>query len=229
MIERDPTLARAAGGRACPTCGPRPSTRRATRWPARVDDILSRRTRARLLARDASAEAAPAVAALVADDLGWDDGRAASARSSAYRGRDRRSERRRPARPARDRPRRRHRSLSRDRLPHLPASPCPTSDPGAPTAADRPGRRSGRRCTPTWTSRRWPCPTRCWPGCAGRARRSPPTRRSRAEASRDWWPLAMTWALDGQVAGLAAAVARPVVDRRDRRRAAHLQRGRPSR
>ena len=30
-----------------------------------------------------------------------------------------------------------------------------------------------------------------------------------AEASRDWWPLAMAWATDGQVAGLAAAVARP--------------------
>ena len=50
--------------RACPTCGPRPSTRRATRWPARVDDVLSRRTRARLLARDASAAAAADVAAL---------------------------------------------------------------------------------------------------------------------------------------------------------------------
>jgi alkyldihydroxyacetonephosphate synthase len=30
-----------------------------------------------------------------------------------------------------------------------------------------------------------------------------------AESSRDWWPLAMTWALDGQVAGLASVVARP--------------------
>jgi alkyldihydroxyacetonephosphate synthase len=30
-----------------------------------------------------------------------------------------------------------------------------------------------------------------------------------AESSRDWWPLAMTWALDGQVAGLAAVVATP--------------------
>ena len=38
-----------------------------------LDDILSRRTRARLLGRDASGEAAPAVAALVASDLGWDD------------------------------------------------------------------------------------------------------------------------------------------------------------
>ncbi|MGZ8766663.1 MAG: FAD-binding oxidoreductase, partial [Acidimicrobiia bacterium] len=31
----------------------------------------------------------------------------------------------------------------------------------------------------------------------------------RAEASRDWWPLAMIWALDGEVAMRAAAVARP--------------------
>jgi alkyldihydroxyacetonephosphate synthase len=30
-----------------------------------------------------------------------------------------------------------------------------------------------------------------------------------AEASRDWWPLAMTWATGGQVASLAGAVARP--------------------
>ncbi len=38
-----------------------------------VDDVLSRRTRARLLARDASAAAAPDVAALLAAELGWDD------------------------------------------------------------------------------------------------------------------------------------------------------------
>src|SRR6185436_2916299 len=30
-----------------------------------------------------------------------------------------------------------------------------------------------------------------------------------AEASRDWWPLAMTWALAGEVGGLAEAVVRP--------------------
>ena len=30
-----------------------------------------------------------------------------------------------------------------------------------------------------------------------------------AEASRDWWPLAMTWASAGQVAGLAGAIVRP--------------------
>ena len=38
-----------------------------------VDDVLSRRTRARLLARDASADAAGDVAALIATDLGLDD------------------------------------------------------------------------------------------------------------------------------------------------------------
>ena len=32
---------------------------------------------------------------------------------------------------------------------------------------------------------------------------------ARAEASRDWWPLAMSWATSGQVAALAGAVARP--------------------
>lgn len=31
----------------------------------------------------------------------------------------------------------------------------------------------------------------------------------RAEASRDWWPLAMTWALDNEVGGLAGVVAAP--------------------
>ena len=38
-----------------------------------LDDVLSRRTRARLLARDDSAAAAPAVAALLGPILGWDD------------------------------------------------------------------------------------------------------------------------------------------------------------
>jgi glycerol-3-phosphate dehydrogenase len=36
-----------------------------------LDDVLSRRTRARLLARDASAEAAESVARLIAPELGW--------------------------------------------------------------------------------------------------------------------------------------------------------------
>jgi glycerol-3-phosphate dehydrogenase len=38
-----------------------------------LDDVLSRRTRARLLARDASAEAAASVAALLAEPLGWSE------------------------------------------------------------------------------------------------------------------------------------------------------------
>jgi glycerol-3-phosphate dehydrogenase len=38
-----------------------------------VDDVLSRRTRARLLGRDASAAAAEAVARLIGPELGWDD------------------------------------------------------------------------------------------------------------------------------------------------------------
>ena len=38
-----------------------------------LEDVLSRRTRARLLARDASAAAAESVARLIAPELGWDD------------------------------------------------------------------------------------------------------------------------------------------------------------
>jgi glycerol-3-phosphate dehydrogenase len=49
-----------------------------------LDDVLSRRTRARLLARDASAEAAADVAALLAPDLGWSDA-ARDAQVAAYR------------------------------------------------------------------------------------------------------------------------------------------------
>jgi glycerol-3-phosphate dehydrogenase len=37
-----------------------------------VDDVLSRRTRARLLARDDSAQVADAVATLIGPELGWD-------------------------------------------------------------------------------------------------------------------------------------------------------------
>jgi glycerol-3-phosphate dehydrogenase len=42
-----------------------------------LDDVLARRTRARLLARDASRAAAPDVARLIAGELGWDDARIA--------------------------------------------------------------------------------------------------------------------------------------------------------
>jgi glycerol-3-phosphate dehydrogenase len=43
-----------------------------------VDDVLSRRTRARLLGRDASADAAAEVARLIAPILGWDEATAAA-------------------------------------------------------------------------------------------------------------------------------------------------------
>jgi glycerol-3-phosphate dehydrogenase len=49
-----------------------------------LDDVLSRRTRARLLARDASADAAAAVAELIAPELGWTDAER-DAQADAYR------------------------------------------------------------------------------------------------------------------------------------------------
>jgi glycerol-3-phosphate dehydrogenase len=57
-----------------------------------VDDVLSRRTRARLLARDASSDAARSVAAVLAPELGWDDAeierQAASYRAAVTHERD---------------------------------------------------------------------------------------------------------------------------------------------
>jgi glycerol-3-phosphate dehydrogenase len=49
-----------------------------------VDDVLARRTRARLLARDASAEAAAEVARLIAPILGWTN-EEQEASTAAYR------------------------------------------------------------------------------------------------------------------------------------------------
>jgi glycerol-3-phosphate dehydrogenase len=51
---------------------------------ATLDDVLARRTRAQLLARDASAAAASDVARLIAPDLGWSDSDA-DAHAAAYR------------------------------------------------------------------------------------------------------------------------------------------------
>jgi glycerol-3-phosphate dehydrogenase len=49
-----------------------------------VDDVLARRTRARLLARDASSEAASEVARLIAPVLGWNAEQQAAS-TAAYR------------------------------------------------------------------------------------------------------------------------------------------------
>jgi glycerol-3-phosphate dehydrogenase len=83
MVERDATLAE-------PLVPGLPYLRAEAVFAARyemvssIDDVLSRRTRARLLARDASADAAPEVALLLAADMGWDE--AAQARQvAAYR------------------------------------------------------------------------------------------------------------------------------------------------
>jgi glycerol-3-phosphate dehydrogenase len=72
MIQADPTL----GEPLVPTL---PYLRAEAIYAVRyemahtLEDVLSRRTRALLLARDASAAAAPDVARLIAPELGWDD------------------------------------------------------------------------------------------------------------------------------------------------------------
>ena len=48
-------------------------------------------------------------------------------------------------------------------------------------------------------------PTRCSTGCAATGAAVSVDPAQRAEASRDWWPLAMTWAAEGQVAAAGRA------------------------
>ncbi len=157
-----------------------------------VDDVLTRRTRARLLARDASAAAAPDVAALHAVELGWNDAERA-AQAARYQDWSLWNAPRRIC----PRPHSRRRSDSDvDTGARTPTPPIEIAG-GAAAATARLAstrvevdtkliERLGDACSEVITD--------------------PATL---AEASRDWWPLAMTWALDGNVAGLADVVARP--------------------
>src|SRR5262245_43159651 len=59
---------------------------------------------------------------------------------------------------------------------------------------------------------RWPAPAALSPAFLERLGRIVPVATDAAalaEASRDWWPLAMIWALDDEVPGVAGAIARP--------------------
>ena len=154
-----------------------------------LDDVLSRRIPARRLAAEASAEAAEDAARLVAPELGWSEADIARQVSVL--------------------PHRRRRRAGGRRARAAPRSVGLSTRPGRAHPADRHRGATGR--------------------CTGRARRRPGRgrrRRSagrladacadvqvgdgpRAEAGRDWWPLAMQWALAGQVAALPAVVARP--------------------
>ena len=169
-----------------------------------VDDILSRRTRARLLARDASADAADDVAALMAGELDWDAG-----------------EQRRQVE--------HYRALVREeqQAAGLPASRARRTAPRAFVAPSRPGGNSGME-----TNRGAPTPPIAFPNGAGRATArltdgfvevddelearlaatgANVTHAAEVvnEASRDWWPLGMIWALDDRVAARASVVVRP--------------------
>lgn len=92
---------------------------------------------------------------------------------------------------------------SADSTPLGPAAPTPAIALGGAVA-------DGNAALP-----RWPVPAvgvdddllaRLSDASGGRVTTAPVEL---AEASRDWWPLAMTWAADGQVAGVAGAVVRP--------------------
>ena len=84
----------------------------------------------------------------------------------------------------------------------------PPAGPGAPTPPIAIAGGAGD-ATPRLAAKRIDVPE----GVIGRLRGAcaevTTDRAALAEASRDWWPLAMAWATEGQVAGLASALARP--------------------
>ena len=153
-------------------------------------------------ARDASAAAAAARRRAARPRPRLGRRRAATARSPAYRALvDARAH---GGRPARDRARRAAR-----RLTAASRTTRPRRDRADP--ADRARRHRRSRSADAAPSRRRRCVARARRRVR---RRSPPTPTQRAEASRDWWPLAMTWALDGEVAGAGRGrrAARPTAD-----------------
>ena len=164
--------------RSCPdsrTFAPKPCTRRATRWSARSTSLLSRRTRARLFDRAATADGSRRwSAAWSAPELGWDEAehRAVgmwSQLAASSRSRDRQ----RAAVPSLGEP---HPTAAASTSPTQPSE----SDPGPASGSPASG-RSTPRSSPASAQAR------------------PTAPRCLAEASRDWWPLALHWALAGQV------------------------------
>ncbi len=148
-----------------------------------IDDVLSRRTRARLLARDASSEAAPLVAELIGGVLELseaekqhqiDDYQASIA-----------AERTAPELPTTLEPR-----------PGTPTPPIALS--GGATHV-----RAHLDVAPVELDDAFL--TRLRSACAEVTTDAEPL----AEHSRDWWPLAMIWATRAEVPALAGAVARP--------------------
>ena len=99
---------RAPSSRACRTRAPRSSTRCGPRWRARVDDVLSRRTRARLLGTRRHRPPRPTTSRRSWRPSWAGRPTSAPARSRTYRGAGRRGTPRR--RPPRDRARRAARS-----------------------------------------------------------------------------------------------------------------------
>ncbi|HET6833381.1 MAG TPA: FAD-binding oxidoreductase [Acidimicrobiales bacterium] len=84
----------------------------------------------------------------------------------------------------------------------------PPAGPGAPTPPIAIAGGAGG-ATPRLATHRIDVPEGVIERLRGAGAEVTTDRSALAEASRDWWPLAMAWATEGQVAGLASAVARP--------------------
>ena len=208
-LDRRPTRARRAA-RAGPAVPQAEAVYAVAHEMARtLDDVLSRRTRARLLGPRRHAAAAPSdVAALIAPELGLGRG------ADRTRGRRRTGPRSTHERTAAGLPEHRARRDSTRAACREPVDsrcrPRRRTD-----AADRVRDAGRRRPRPRSTAARVEVDDALLRAARATVRRRcSSTPRRVAEASRDWWPLAMIWALDGAGRRRAAAVvARPPTPR----------------
>ena len=205
------------GGRAGPSCSSRSSPASPTSgveavYAARdemartVDDVLARRTRARVAARAAAAEPPPARRPRCsAGELGA--GRAERQAAAEVGGTSGDAARRAELPTRGPGPRPSAGDAGRDRAP-TPVTPVDADARAQVT--DRLGAAPGR-----------PSPTPCCERLAGERRRGrAPTTRRRAEAGRDWWPLAIALGRRGARSPPARRPwSRPTDDRAGGRRA----------
>ena len=172
--------------RDCVTSRPRPSTPPRAEMACSVADVLDRRTRASLRDARGAAAAAAEVAALIGPELGWDE----RARPAGGRGLRRRHRRR--ADPGRTRPLRPRWCAGHSRGGYTGRSRLTRPTPVTPIDAGPDGitdRLGGTRVAVDAALRR-----RLDEVCA----EVTDDDGERAEAGRDWWPLAIGWAPPGR-------------------------------
>ena len=144
-----------------------------------LDDVLTRRTRATIQRAQPTLDAASAVAELIAPDMGWNEDETARAGGPVHRGVPEGT------------------AHGRARTPMTEPTPVTPIDAVGADVTDRLGTRAVD------------VPPALLEQLAASGAEVVTDDDARAEAGRDWWPLAIGWAAEGAVPQRPAVVVRP--------------------